>query len=72
MKRIVFSSKKTRFGNTVSHAMNHSRRKWKVNFQTARFKINDELVKVTASAKELKTYNKKPDKLKNLINKFYF
>jgi hypothetical protein len=40
--------------------------------QTATFSLGDEKYKITASARELKTYAKKSKKLKELVTKTYF
>lgn len=47
------------FGNTRSHAMNHSRRRWNLNLQTVRITSEDgSKIKIKVSAKTLKTLKK--------------
>lgn len=47
------------FGNTRSHAMNHSRRRWNLNLQSVKIKTKDgATVKVKVSARTLKTLKK--------------
>lgn len=45
-------------GNTRSHAMNHSRRRWNVNLQTLRLKTDNGTIKLKVSARMLKTLKK--------------
>lgn len=56
------TNKRAMFGNTRSHAMNHSRRTWGLNLQKVKiYDSNNEIkeVKVTArTLKSLKKHNK--------------
>jgi len=54
------TGRKPAFGNNVSHSMRKTRRRWDPNIQTQRFWIPSEnrWVKLTVSAKGLKTINK--------------
>ncbi len=45
-------------GNTRSHALNSSRRKWNVNLQKATILVDGKPTKVRISAKELRTLRK--------------
>lgn len=45
-------------GNTRSHALNHTRRKWNVNLQKATIMVNGEPKKVKLTARELRTLRK--------------
>jgi large subunit ribosomal protein L28 len=49
------------YGNTVSHAKNHSRRRWEPNLKKKRVYIAEEgrFVTVRATASALKTLSKK-------------
>ena len=54
------TGRKPSFGNNVSHSQRKTRRRWDVNIQTQRFYVPSEKrwVKLTVSAKGLKTINK--------------
>lgn len=52
------TGKKAMSGNTRSHALNHSRRQWGLNLQTATIKENGKTKKVRVSARTLKTLRK--------------
>lgn len=54
------TGRKPGFGNNVSHSQRKTRRRWDVNIQTQRFYVPSEKrwVKLTVSAKGLKTINK--------------
>lgn len=46
-------------GNTRSHALNHSRRKWNVNLQNVKiYDDNNNVITVRVSARTLKTLKK--------------
>ena len=55
------TGRKPSFGNTVSHSHRKTRRRWDPNIQTQRFYVPSEKrwVKLTVSAKGIKTINKK-------------
>jgi len=55
------TGRKPSFGNNVSHSVRKTRRRWDPNIQTQRFFVPSEnrWVKLTVSAKGLKTINKK-------------
>ncbi len=54
------TGRKPSFGNNVSHSQRKTRRRWNPNIQTHRFFVPSEnrWVKLTVSAKGLKTINK--------------
>jgi len=54
------TGRKPSFGNNVSHSNRKTRRRWDPNIQTQRFFVPSEnrWVKLTVSAKGLKTINK--------------
>ncbi len=54
------TGRKPSFGNNVSHSQRKTRRRWDPNIQTHRFFVPSEnrWVKLTVSAKGLKTINK--------------
>lgn len=54
------TGRKPSFGNNVSHSNRKTRRRWDPNIQTQRFYVPSEnrWVKLTVSAKGLKTINK--------------
>ena len=55
------TGKKPSFGNTISHSHRKTRRRWDPNIQRQRFWVESEKrwVKLTVSAKGIKTINKK-------------
>ena len=55
------TGRKPSFGNSVSHSHRKTRRRWDPNIQTQRFYVPSEKrwVKLTVSAKGIKTINKK-------------
>ncbi len=56
MARCYISGKKTMTGNRRSHALNATRRTWKVNLQTVRIKDeNGNIKKVKICARALKS-----------------
>ncbi len=56
MARCYISGKKTMTGNRRSHALNATRRTWKVNLQTVRIKDeNGNIKKVKVCARSLKS-----------------
>lgn len=58
-KKDQLTNRGPRSGNTRSHAMNHSRRKWNLNLQPARIKTGKTSSKrVKVSVKTLKTLRK--------------
>ncbi len=59
-KHCQVTGRKPAFGNNVSHSHRKTRRRWDPNIQTHRFYIPSEKrwVKLTVSAKGLKTINK--------------
>ena len=62
MSRICeITGKKVMVGNNVSHAKNHTKRKFYPNLQTKKFYVSetDEWVVLKVSAKAIRTINKK-------------
>lgn len=57
-KRDQLTEKGPLSGNTRSHAMNHSKRRWNVNLQKATIKTENGSQRVLVSAKTLKTLKK--------------
>lgn len=57
-KRDQITKKGPITGNTRSHALNHSRRRWNLNLQTVTIKKGNKKVKVKVSARTLKTLKK--------------
>ncbi|MFQ6791329.1 50S ribosomal protein L28 [Thomasclavelia sp.] len=57
-RKCQFSGKGPMSGNTRSHAMNASRRKWNVNLQKATILVDGKPTKVRISARELRTLRK--------------
>ncbi|WP_303923181.1 50S ribosomal protein L28 [Ureaplasma parvum] len=57
-KRDQLTGKGPLSGNTRSHAMNHSKRRWNVNLQKATIKTKNGIQRVSVSAKTLKTLKK--------------
>ncbi|QBP18621.1 50S ribosomal protein L28 [Acetilactobacillus jinshanensis] len=55
MAKDFFNGKHTQFGNTRSHALNHSRRSWKPNLHKVRVLVNGKPKKVWVSARTLKS-----------------
>ncbi|MDY7101819.1 MAG: 50S ribosomal protein L28 [Actinomycetota bacterium] len=55
------TGRKPSFGNTISHSHRKTRRRWDPNIQQQRFWVPSEnrWVKLTVSAKGIKTINKK-------------
>lgn len=55
------TGRKPSFGNSISHSHRRTRRRWDPNIQTQRFWVPAEgrWVKLTVSAKGIKTINKK-------------
>lgn len=57
-KKCQISGKGPISGNTRSHALNASRRKWNVNLQKATILVDGKPTKVRVSARTLKTLRK--------------
>lgn len=58
MAKCVITGKSTMSGNRRSHAVNATRRKWKVNLQTIRVRLEDGTTKkIRVSARGLKKHN---------------
>lgn len=57
-RKCEISGKGPMSGNTRSHALNHTRRKWNVNLQKATILVNGKPKKVKISARELRTLRK--------------
>ncbi|MCV3728464.1 50S ribosomal protein L28 [Ureaplasma miroungigenitalium] len=58
-RRDQLTNKKAMSGNTRSHAMNHSRRRWNLNLQYVTIKTeNGGTQRVKVSAKTMKTLRK--------------
>lgn len=58
MAKCYITGRTTSFGQTRSHALNSSKRKWKANLQTVRIiDENGNVKKVKVSARELKKAN---------------
>ena len=57
-RKCEVSGKGPMSGNTRSHALNASRRKWNVNLQKATILVNGKPKKVKISARELRTLRK--------------
>jgi large subunit ribosomal protein L28 len=55
MAKDYVTGKRTHFGNTRSHALNHSRRSWKANLQKVRILVDGKPKKVWVSARTLKS-----------------
>ena len=55
MAKDYVTGKRTHFGNTRSHALNHSRRSWKANLQKVRIMVDGTPKKVWVSARALKS-----------------
>ncbi|MGP1451658.1 MAG: 50S ribosomal protein L28 [Metamycoplasmataceae bacterium] len=58
-RRCQITGKGPQFGNTRSHALNASRRKFNVNLQKITVNINGQKVKLRVSAKAAKTLKRK-------------
>ncbi|MRG85443.1 50S ribosomal protein L28 [Salinibacillus xinjiangensis] len=54
-RKCVVTGRKTRSGNSRSHAMNANKRKWKSNVQKVRVMIDGKPQKVYVSARALKS-----------------
>ena len=54
----VKTDRKPLFGNSRSHALNATKRKWNVNLQKATILVDGKPTKVRISAKELRTLRK--------------
>ena len=54
----VKTDRKPLFGNSRSHALNATRRKWNVNLQKATVIIDGKPTKVRVSARQLRTLRK--------------
>lgn len=57
-RKCEISGKGPMSGNTRSHALNHTRRKWNVNLQKATILVNGKPKKVKISVRELRTLRK--------------
>lgn len=58
-RRDVITNKGPLSGNTRSHALNHSKRKWNLNLQNVKiYDDNGNIIKVKVSARTLKTLKK--------------
>ncbi|MDR3249571.1 MAG: 50S ribosomal protein L28 [Mycoplasmataceae bacterium] len=57
-RRDAITGKKAMMGNTRSFSMNHSRRSFRLNLQSAKIKDGSEIKKVKVSARTLKTLKK--------------
>ncbi len=57
-RKCQFSGKGPMSGNTRSHALNSTRRKWNVNLQKATILVNGKPKKVKISARALRTLRK--------------
>ena len=57
-RKCEISGKGPMSGNTRSHALNATRRKWNVNLQKATILVNGKPKKVNVSARELRTLRK--------------
>ena len=57
-RKCEVSGKGPMSGNTRSHALNASRRKWNVNLQKATILVNSKPKKVKISARELRSLRK--------------
>lgn len=57
-RKCQISGKGPMSGNTRSHALNATRRKWNVNLQKATVLVDGKPVKVKISARELRTLRK--------------
>ena len=55
MAKDFVTGKRTSFGNTRSHASNHSRRSWKPNLQKVRILVDGKPKRVWVSARALKS-----------------
>lgn len=55
MAKDAITGRRTHFGNKRSHALNSSRRSWKVNLQKVRVLINGKPKKVWVSTHTLKS-----------------
>lgn len=55
MAKDFVTGKRTSFGNTRSHALNHSRRIWKPNLQKVRILVDGKPKRVWVSARALKS-----------------
>lgn len=55
MAKDFVTGKHNRFGNTRSHALNHSRRSWKPNLQKVRILVDGKPKRVWVSARALKS-----------------
>lgn len=51
----VITGRKARSGNTRSHAMNATKRKWGANLQKVRIVVNGKVKRVYVSARALKS-----------------
>ena len=57
-RKCQISGKGPMSGNTRSHALNSSRRKWNVNLQKATILVDGKPTTVRISARELRTFEK--------------
>ena len=57
-RRFQVSGRGPMSGNTRSHALNSSRRRWNVNLQKATILVDGKPTKVKISARELRTLRK--------------
>ena len=57
-RRCQVSGRGPMYGNTRSHALNSSRRRWNVNLQKATILVDGKPTKVKISARELRTLRK--------------
>ena len=55
MAKDFVTGKRTSFGNTRSHALNHSPRSWKPNLQKVRILVDGKPKRVWVSARALKS-----------------
>ena len=59
MSRVcMVTGKGPRSGNTRSHALNSTKRKWNVNLQKVKIEVNGKVQTVRMSARALKTLKK--------------
>lgn len=58
-RKCQITGKSSLSGNNRSHAMNATKRKWKVNTQTIKMNVDGRICKVTIAARTLRTLRRK-------------
>ena len=71
-RKCQISGKGPMSGNTRSHALNSSRRKWNVNLQKATILVDGKPTTVRISAREIKNFEKIKLNNINYVLRYYF